>query len=255
MVSAMIQARMSSTRLPGKVLRQINGRPMLAYMVERVKAACNVDNVVLVTSIDSSDDAIVELCKKNDILYYRGSLDDLIDRYYQAAKKFGVDIIVRLTGDCPLVDPRIIDDMVNIYKNATYDYIANTIPPKWTVPEGMDVEIFSFKNLERAWSEAKKPSEREHVTFYFWHNPQLFSVYRYNLKQDFSQYRLTVDYPEDFEAVKAVFTNLYHVNHLFTMEDIVNFLKNNPNIYKMNKDIASNQGWQTAFEKDKRAGF
>lgn len=246
---------MGSTRLPGKVLREINGRPMLSYMLERVFAAHSIDSVVLATSIDSSDDPVAELCREDNILCYRGSADDVLDRYYQAARRFKADIIVRLTGDCPLIDPRMIDDVIDAYKNRDYDYVANTIPPKWTVPDGMDVEVFSFQKLEQAWREAKRPSEREHVTFYFWKNPEVFSVYRYNLKEDFSEYRLTVDYPEDFEVVKSIFTSLYPGNPLFTMEDIINFLKDNPDIHKKNRDIEPTRGWQPALEKDKRCSF
>ncbi len=255
MICAIIQARFSSTRLPGKVLREINGRPMLSYMMERVDAAKNIDKVALATSIDSSDDPIEELCRKDNVLYYRGSLDDVLDRYYQTALRLKADTIVRLTGDCPLIDPKMIDDMVDVYKNSNYDYVANTLPPKWTVPEGMDIEVFSFKNLKRAWSEAKKPSDREHVTFYFWNNPELFSVSRYNLKTDLSAYRLTVDYPEDFEVIEAIFTALYPKKRIFTMEDIIEFLKDNPDIHRKNKDIESNQGWESAFEKDRKAGI
>lgn len=255
MVCAIIQARMSSKRLPGKVLLKINGRPMLSYMLERIVAAQNVDRVILVSSIDSSDDPIAELCAKEDVCCYRGSLNDVLDRYYQAAKKFSADIIVRLTGDCPLIDPQMIDSMIDVYMAGNYDYVANTIPPKWTVPEGMDVEIFSFQKLKQAWRNAKKPSEREHVTFYFWKNPELFSVLKYNLKEDLSQYRLTVDYPEDFQVVKSILTSLYPKNPLFSVKDIVDFLRNNPDIHKINANIESNQGWQSAYEKDKKAGF
>lgn len=251
-IFAMIQARMSSKRLPGKVLMKIDGRPMLSYMLERVAAARNINKVVLITSIHPSDDPIAQLCKENNILCYRGSLDDVLDRYYQAAKKFRVDTIVRLTGDCPLMDPQMIDNVIEAYKKNNYDYVANTIPPKWTVPEGMDVEVFSFEKLREAWKNAKKPSEREHVTFYFWQNPKLFSIFQYHLPTDLSAYRLTVDYPRDFEVVKQIFNKLYPKNRLFSYLDIINFLKENEDLYKINSNIKANQGWQSAFEKDKQ---
>jgi len=254
-INAIVQARISSTRLPGKVLLNALGRPFLSHMVERVRMAKKIDNVILATSLEQSDDSIADFCKQNKILCYRGNLNDVLDRYYQAAKEFNTDIVVRLTGDCPLIDPQIIDDVINTYEKVGYDYVANTLPPKWTVPEGMDVEVFSFKNLERAWREAKKPSDREHVTFYLWHNPQLFSVYRYNLPQDLSNYRLTLDYKEDFEVIKAIIENLYPKKPLFTMYDIINFLNSNPHIHNLNKNIQPNLGWQSAFEKDKKAGF
>lgn len=255
MICAIIQARMGSTRLPGKVLCKIEDRPMLSYMLERVAAAKNVDKIVLATSVDSSDDPIAELCAESHVSCFRGDLDDVMDRYYQAAKEFRADVVVRLTGDCPLIDPQMIDAMVDIYRKGTYDYVANTIPPQWTVPEGMDVEVFSFKKFEQAWREAKKPSEREHVTFYFWQNPELFSVFKYNLPSDLSQYRLTVDYPEDLEVVKSIITKLYPVNSLFSMKDIIAFLKDNPDIHKLNAHIKSNQGWRSVLEKDRKLGF
>lgn len=255
MICALIQARFSSTRLPGKILREINGRPMISYMLDRVAAAENIDKVVLITSTDSSDDPVEKLCKNNNILYYRGSLDDVLDRYYQAAKKLKADVIVRLTGDCPLMDPRMVEDVINVYKKGSYDFVSNSIPPNNTIPDGMDVEVFSFRKLEQAWHKTKKPSDREHVTFYFWQNPKLFSVFKYDLKKDLSSYRLTVDYPEDFEVIKAVFAELYPKNPLFTMEDIIDFLNDNPDIRNMNKNVKANQGWQSAREKDKKAGF
>lgn len=254
MTCALIQARMNSTRFPKKVLREINGKPMISYMLERARRATAIDKIILVTSTHPSDDALEELCEKNNILCYRGSMDDVLDRYYQAARKFKADTIVRLTGDCPLIDPIMIDELVSVYKKGSYDYVANTIPPKWTVPEGMDVEVFSFKNLKKAWREAKKPSEREHVTFYFWKNPEMFSVFRYNLDEDLSQYRLTVDYPEDLEVIKAIVKNFYPDNPCFGTKDIAAFLKANPDIRRFNKDIKPNQGWESAYEKDKKAG-
>ena len=255
MICVLIQARMTSTRLPGKVLCPINGRPMLLYMLERVNAAKHVNQVTVVTSIDPSDDPIADICKENRIICFRGSLDDVLDRYYQAALYFKADIIVRLTGDCPLIDPRMIDAVIDVYIKGEYDYIANTVPPKWTVPEGMDVEVFSFHKLKQVWLQAKKPSEREHVTFYFWQNPALFSIFKYNIEEDLSQYRLTVDYPEDMEVIKAIISALYPQDHLFTMEDIVIFLKKRPEIHRLNMNIKANQGWASVCKKDRKAGL
>lgn len=255
MIGAIIQARMSSSRLPGKVLREINGRPMIAYMLERVASAKRIDKVVLATSIDPSDDPIAEFCRGAKFACSLGSLDDVLDRYYQAARESKADVIVRLTGDCPLIDPAIIDEMIGIYEQGKYDYVANTVPPEGvTFPDGMDVEIFSFKNLEKAWKEAKKPSDREHVTFYFWKHPEVFSCYRHNLAKNLSHYRLTVDYPEDLEVISKIFAHFHPKNILFSMDDVIDFLERHPEIRK-NKDIGWNQGWKTALDKDKKAGF
>ncbi len=256
MICAIIQARLSSTRLPGKVLLEIEGRPMLSYMLERVTASKRIDQLVVATSTESSDNPIVDFCRQGGIPCYRGSLENVLDRYYQAALKAKCDVVVRLTSDCPLIDPRIIDAVIDAFQSAQFDFAANTVPPEGsTYPDGMDVEVFSFEALERAWKEAKKPSEREHVTFYFWKNPQLFSTLRFDLRENLADYRLTVDYPEDFEVISSLFRNLYKKNPNFSMQDIIAFLKTNPDIKIKNSHIASNQGWQPSFEKDKRAGF
>ncbi|MCP3930799.1 MAG: NTP transferase domain-containing protein, partial [Bacteroidetes bacterium] len=146
MFTVIIQARMNSSRLAGKVLKQINGLPMLYYMLQRVGKATKVDRVILATSNKRSDDVIADFCESQDVQCFRGQLDDVLDRYYQAAKFSKSDHIVRLTADCPIIDPSVIDKMIEVYKKGNYDYIANTCPPEGiTYPEGMDVEIFSFK--------------------------------------------------------------------------------------------------------------
>ncbi len=252
---AIIQARMSSSRLPGKVLMPIKGRPMLEYLIDRVSSASEVDDFVIATSIDGSDDPIESFCRDKGINFFRGSLEDVLDRFYMAAKKSDANIIVRLTGDCPLVDPKTLDTMINIYKNNDYDYVANTAPPDGiTFPEGMDIEIFSRIALEKAWKEASKPSEREHVTFYFWKNTDLFSIYRYDLSQNLSNYRLTVDYPEDFELVKNIIKYFGDSLSDIQLHQIIEFLNDNPSLLLLNKDIEAFSGWQASLKEDKAKG-
>lgn len=252
---AIIQARMNSTRLPGKVLKLIDTRPMLGYMAERVSSASEVDDYVIATSSAVSDDPIEEFCTNNDIPFFRGNLDDVLDRFYQASKIADAKIIIRLTGDCPLVDPNIINKMVRIFKKNSYDYMANTAPPEGiTFPEGMDVEIFSKEALKKAWKEAEKPSEREHVTFYFWKNKNLFSTFRYDLEENYSNYRLTVDYPEDFELVEKIIQHFNNSKLQFNMDEIIAFLVENPEITDLNKNIESFSGWKDSLEQDKLRG-
>ena len=211
---------------------------------------------VIATSEGEENDVIAEFCEQNQISCFRGSEDDVLSRYYECSKVYKANIVVRLTADCPLIDPQVIDEVVNIYMENDYDFVANTAPPEgFTYPEGMDVEVFSFQLLERAMNEAKKPSEREHVTHYFWQNPQLFSSYRVDLKQDFSAYRLTVDYPEDFEVAEEVFYGLLQKDPLFTMHDVIKFLDDNKDIKEKNSSFKPTAGWQSAFQKDKQAGF
>jgi len=254
-VCAIIQARMSSTRLPGKVLKPVRGRPLLAHMMERVSRAHNLHEIVVATTVSGADAEIVGLCEKSGFACFRGSEDDVLDRYYQAALQMKCDVVVRLTGDCPLIDPKVIDDVIGAYLSGHYDYVANTAPPVGTFPDGMDVEVFSFGALERAWREAMKPSEREHVTFYFWKNPQLFSTFRYDLPEDLSKYRLTVDYPQDFEVISSVLTELYPQNPQFSMEEVITFLEAHPDILAKNAHVAWNLGWQPALERDRQRGF
>jgi len=256
MICAIIQARMGSTRLPNKVLMEVNGRPLLSYMIERVKAAETIDEVVIATSSGKSDDPIAIFCQSNKIICLRGSLEDVLDRYYQTAVKTKCTTVVRLTGDCPLIDPKVIDTVVKKYETGNYDYVANTAPPEnITFPEGMDVEVFSFKVLKKAWEEAKKPSDREHVTFYFWKNTNKFSTYRYDLKKNYSRYRLTIDYPEDYEVIKVLIAALYPKKKLFSMLDIINYLDSHEDVMKINQNIKPFTGWTSAFQKDKLAGF
>jgi spore coat polysaccharide biosynthesis protein SpsF len=253
---AIIQARMNSARLPGKVLMPVNDRPLLSYMVERVRTASYVDNLLIATSIEESDDPIEQYCLNNHIPVFRGNLDDVLDRFYQASKTYESEIIVRLTGDCPLIDPTIIDTMISKFKNSDFDYLANTAPPKGiTYPEGMDVEIFTKESLKKAWMEAKKPSEREHVTFYFWKNTHLFSISRHDLNEDYSNFRLTVDYPEDFKLVKNILDYFYTSHTQFNMGDIISYLDDNPKIADLNKNIDSFTGWTASLVNDKLQGF
>ena len=252
MICVIIQSRLGSTRLPEKVLMKINGRPLLSCMIERVKRARKIDKIIIATTTSCLDNKIEVFCKNENIEYFRGSEDDVLDRYYNCARLFGAKVIVRLTSDCPLIDPCIIDEVVSCYldNRFKYDYIANTVPPPGMYPDGMDVEVFSFNLLEKAWINAKKPSEREHVTFYFWKNPDLFKIYRHDLKTDLSNYRLTLDYKEDYLLIKEIIEHFNDEKLLFTMEDIITFLETNPDIVKINKHIEKNMGWQKSLERD-----
>lgn len=251
-IAAIIQARMGSSRLPGKVLMKVDGRELLSYMLERVKAAKSVTTALIATTKDPKDDPIAAFCERGNIPYYRGDENDVLDRYYQAALTVKPDVVVRLTSDCPLMDPAIVDAVVAEHLKSGNDYTANTAPPVGTYPDGMDVEVFSFKALERAWKEAKLPSEREHVTFYFW-KTGLFRTSRVDLPESLSSFRLTVDYPQDLALVTAVLEALHKKSPLFTMRQIIDFLDANPPVRKLNADIGWNQGWKPALEKDKQA--
>ena len=209
-VVAIIQGRMSSSRLPGKILLDLDGQPMLVHVVERVSMSKTVDEVIVATTTDPSDNPAAELCAQRGIPCERGSLYDVLDRFYQAAKVHRADIIVRVTADCPLVDPWVIDRTVREFVDTGADFAANRLPPPWkrTYPIGLDVEVCSFAALETAWREAKEPHEREHVLPYLYETPGRFRVHVVNADEDYGHLRWTVDTPEDLEAVRGLFALL-----------------------------------------------
>lgn len=226
---------------------QVKNKPLLLHMYERVIKAREIDEVIIATSDQKSDEEIVRFCQSSNINFFCGSLNDVLDRYYQVAKISNATIIVRLTGDCPIIDPNIIDNVVSTYKNENFDFVANTAPPEGiTYPEGMDVEVFSLSALVKAWNQAIKPLEREHVTFYFWQNPHKFKCFRVDLNYNYSNYRLTVDYKEDFIVVSKIIEALYSNESIFNMDEILKFLDENPQIYKINSDIDSFSGWNVS---------
>ena len=247
---------MGSSRLPEKVLMPILGKPMLGWMLDRVSLSRNVDEIIVATSVDECDDAIEEFVISYGYRVFRGSQEDVLDRYYQAVNLLKVkpDAIVRLTGDCPILDPRIIDQIISNFDEENLDFISNSEPLPSSWPDGMDVSVMSYEALIRAWSIAKKPSEREHVTFVFWNGTAKFRSKRVECSSDLSKYRLTVDYPEDFEVIKKII--IYFSNHSkegfkkINMAEIVSFLELNPEVLAMNDMYVRGQGWESSFIKD-----
>lgn len=249
MIAAFIQARTSASRLFGKVLKPILGRPMLGLEIERVQICKTVDRIVVVTSTSPEDQQIVDLCRKINVDVFCGSLDNVLDRFYQAARKYKPDHIVRLTGDCPLIDPDVVDSMVRLYLEKKCDYGTNCMPP--TYPDGLDAEIFSFKVLQEAWKEASLPSHLEHISLFFEEQPQRFKIENLACRRDLSALRWTVDEPEDFEFVRSVFENLYQGNPLFRMDDVLDLMKRKPELALLNKRFMRNEGLLKSKEKDK----
>ena len=232
MIVAIIQARMSSTRLPGKVLRPILGREMLALQVERVRRCRNLDRVVVATSDQNEDNPIANLCKSIDQPVFRGSLYNVLDRFYQTSKEYKATHIVRLTGDCPLADAGLIDELVTFYLNQACDYASNCRPP--TLPDGLDAEIFSFSTLKCAWQQATTPFELEHVVPYIINHPDSFYLANYEYHENLSHFRWTVDQPEDFLFVSRIYEMLYPENPSFDIDDIIKLLKEDPKLLKIN---------------------
>lgn len=245
MILAILQARMSSTRLPGKVLLPLQGQPMLLRQIERIKRSQKIDKLIVATSIDATDDVLAELCQQQQIECYRGSLTDVLDRYYQAARAYQPDYVVRLTGDCPVADHRVIDTIIKYCVDNQLNYASNTLQP--TYPDGLDVEVFTFASLEQAWHEAKLPSEREHVTPYIKHQP-LSGNYRYS--PDLSDIRLTLDEPADYELIQQIYAALYPINPDFSFEDMMVWLAKNLRLLKLNQQFMRDEGYAKSLRED-----
>lgn len=263
-VVAIIQARMSASRLPGKVLLDIGGRPMLQWVVERTQRAQSVGQVVVATTVDPSDDAVAEFCKAKGYPLSRGSVQDVLDRYYQAAKSFQADIVVRITADCPLIDPELVYQSVTVliadHRPLTTDrlhFIANRLPQPWwrTYPIGLDTEVFTFTALERAWKEAQETHQREHVTPFFYEDvpaedlhfsdnplplatsqsPRGFNVGLLHHSEELGHHRWTVDTPEDLELVREIIGRL--PDDKFSWLDVLAIVERNPDLMRINAQI------------------
>ncbi len=230
---AIIQARMSSSRLPGKIFQDIAGKPMLSRVVERAEAADVFDEIVIATSVDPSDDVVETFCSSEGHTFFRGSLNDVLERYAQAAAAVHADVIVRLTGDCPLLDPIVIRTIVKTFEPEKYDYVSNVI--RRTYPKGLDTEVFSRNTLIMTHENARLPEEREHVTKYIHAHPELFRIHDVTQERDLSLFRWTVDVPEDLAFVRAVYDALG--NRIFGQEEILTLLEKRPDIQNINADI------------------
>ncbi len=249
---ALVQARMSATRLPGKVLMTIKGKTLLEIEMERLQQATRLDQIVIATTTNPADDAIEALAKKKGWACFRGDENDVLDRFYQAAKEFKADVIVRITGDCPFHDPLVVDKLVSFYfKNADkYDYVSNVEPA--TYPDGMDLWVFPFRTLEKAWKEAKLKSEREHVCPYMWKNPDKFRIGHLSSPVDYSHHRWTVDNAADFDVVKTIYEALYREGTIFYMEEILQFLEKNPSLKKLNTEEIRDAGYLKSLREDEQ---
>lgn len=237
-VVAIIQARMGSSRLPGKVLKDIGGVPMLARVVVRARRARSLGRVVVATTTDPGDDLLAAYCRKQGFPVFRGDPYDVLDRYYQAARRFDAEIIVRLTADCPVIDPREIDRTVSAFLDAKVDFAANRLPPPWhrTTPIGMDTEVVTFRALARAWREAEAKYEREHVMPYFYEEAGRFNILLVDHDPDLGDLRLTVDTPEDLELVRKVFDRFGNTDE-FSMAEMAALLENHPELRQLNAAV------------------
>lgn len=235
-VIAIIQARMGSTRLPAKVLKDLIGEPLLAHVIARTSRAQTLAQVVVATTQQPADDAIVDLCQQRGWSYSRGSELDVLDRYYQAAKTYEADIVVRITSDCPLIEPTVIDKIVGVFlqRQPKLDYVSNTLSER-TYPRGLDVEVIRFEALARAWTDDDNPAWREHVTPYIYRHPELFQMHTVTHATDYSHLRWTVDTPQDLDLIQRIYEAFGH--NRFSWHEVLDLLAQHPDWSTINQDV------------------
>ena len=249
MIGCIIQARMGSIRLPGKVMELLDDKnPSLYYTINQLKNSLNLNKIIVATTELEEDDIIEKISKDNEIECFRGSSENVLERFYECAKKFQIETIVRITADCPLIDPKIVDSIIQIFNSGKYDYVHNMKPR--TFPDGLDTEIFSFKILEEAHKNAKLPSEKEHVTPYFRNNKDKFRIKNVINKKNLSSHRWTLDYQEDLDLIRNIVKEIK--NRPILMSDIINLFNDKPDIFEINKKYLSNDGLVHSLKEDKK---
>lgn len=239
-VVAIVQARMGSTRLPGKIVKEVLGKPLISYLLERLKCSQYINTIVLATTTNKQDDILEKFAEK--IALFRGSEDDVLSRYADAAQAFNADVIVRITSDCPLIDPAVIDKAITIFLENSYDYVSNTI--ERTYPRGMDVEVFSRIALEYASAHSIDPFEREHVTPFILNHPELFTKKNFCYSHNYSSLRWTVDTKEDFYLISKLLEIIYPEKEQFTLEDLLMLVKEHPELCLINAHIEQKKNYE-----------
>lgn len=246
MIGVVIQARMGSSRLLGKVLLKLADRSVLDYVIDQVKH-CNLVNKIIIATTDlSEDDIIVRNSEQNAVEYFRGHATDVLDRYYQCAKKYTLSTIVRITSDCPLIDPQVVDNAIRAYNEDPCDYLSNNKPR--TFPYGLDVEVFSFNALEYAWKNARLPSEREHVTSFIYKHPDKFRIRNMKLDGDYSMLRLTIDRINDYRLIGLVVSKIK--KRPILLDDILDLYRKEPSLFEMNRDYVTDEGYLKSLKED-----
>ncbi len=238
--SIIIQARIGSSRLPGKILRNYKNYNLLKVLIQRLNKSKKVKNIIIATTKQKEDDRVVKFCLDNSLTYFRGSKNNVLNRYYKASRKYKVKNIIRITSDCPLIDPVILDKMILEFKKKKLDYLSNTYPEPSTYPDGMDIEIFTYRSLQLANKYAKTKSEKEHVTAYI-RRQKRFKILRTDLLKDMSNFRLTIDYPKDYNLFKYLIDKFKSKIFFVGMNEIIKYLKKNPSLIEYQKKILRNE--------------
>ena len=234
---SIIQARIGSSRLPGKIMMNIGAKPILQWVIERAGSSSLIDKVIVATSVKTQDDTIEELCKRLDVGCFRGSEEDVLDRYYNAARAYKAETIVRITSDCPFVDPVVIDEIIKIHFKNKNDYTMNNTENSY--PRGLDLEIFNFRTLEKTYLEAKNPYQREHVSVYIYEHPEIFKVEIVEAGGALRRpgYRFCVDTEDDLKIVREIYTRLSESEKPVNAHNIVSLLDSNPDLTKINAHV------------------
>jgi len=247
MIGCIIQARMGSSRLPGKVLMKTDeGKPLLFYVIKQLQYSKKFEKIIVATTTNREDDVIEECVKTLGVECFRGNEKDVLDRYYQCAKKFSLSVIIRITADCPLIDPNIVDQVIEKFFSENFDYATNTLTR--TFPDGTDVEVFSFDMLEKAWKNSVLPSEREHVTPFMRNKKNNFKLYNLESVMNLRDIRITVDRKQDYELVKKIISKVK--KRPILLNDVSELLKNEPSLNEINQDITPNEGMIKSLKKD-----
>ncbi len=246
---AIVQARMSSTRLPGKVLMPLGKRNVIGQVFHQLSYCRKLDRRILATSVDASDDPLAEWAHAESIEVFRGNLQDVLDRFYRTAKWANADTVVRITGDCPLIDPTVVDKVLAMFFEGGYDYVSNSNPP--TFPDGMDTEVFTFASLEESWRIARLASEREHVTPYIRNHNTQFKIGNLENDENLESVRLTLDNPEDYKLISLIYDQLEKVGTFVSLHAVMNLVKNEKSLLEINTHIQRNEGYLSSLKKDK----
>jgi len=248
-ISVVIQARRGSSRLPNKVLAKIQDKPLIWHVINRIKKVKTVEQIILITTSKKEDQILIKIAEKSGIKGDYGSVHNVLKRYYECAVKYNCDPIIRITGDCPLADPALIEKILQIYLKNNYDYVSNVLPP--TYPDGLDVEIFSFNTLKKIFKNAKLSSEREHVTAFIHNHKEQFRRFNYRNKIDLSKHRWTVDEKNDLKLIRKIYSKM-SPKLTFSMKEILQLISKEPQISEINMDIKRNEGYKKSLRRDKR---
>ena len=249
-IVAIVQARMTSTRLPGKVLMDMGGKTVVGQVFNQLSFSKLLNEAVLATSTDKSDDPLENWARDNNIGHFRGDLYNVLKRFFDTAKKVNAHIIVRITADCPLIDPEVVDNVISFFLEGGYDYYSNTNPP--TFPDGLDTEVFSFTTLEKAYKEAELKSEIEHVTPYIINHPEIFKMGNYKSEINYEHLRWTLDNREDYDLLTRIFNALRKENSFISHKEVMNYINADSDLLKTNAHVKRNEGYIKSLIEDKK---